>query len=48
MGGLVFTSDASMPRSATLIGLFVKRIRALLDEHPDREALQGRIVRCRS
>ena len=41
--GLVFTSDESMPRSRDTIGLYVEKLRHLLDMNPDDEALRNRI-----
>jgi hypothetical protein len=33
--GLIFTSDASLPRTHAAIGRYVQLLEALLNEHPD-------------
>jgi hypothetical protein len=42
--GLVFTFDATMPRSKTAISLWVQALAALLGEHADERALQNQII----
>ncbi len=42
-GGLVFTSDASLPRTHATIGRYVKLLDALLREHPKPEEFVDRI-----
>ena len=41
--GLVFTSDASLPRTHSMIGRYVKLLDALLREHPQPEEFLDRI-----
>lgn len=41
--GLVFTSAESLPRSNSTIGLFVRKLRDLLEAHPQEEALRGQV-----
>ena len=42
--GLISTSDKSLPRSRGSIGLYVERLRELLDGHPADDALFGQTV----
>jgi hypothetical protein len=42
--GLVFTSDASRPRTRAATGRFVTDLAALLDAHPARDALANQVV----
>jgi predicted nuclease of predicted toxin-antitoxin system len=41
--GLIFTSDASMPRSRRTIGRYVQALGELLDQRPDDDALRNQI-----
>lgn len=41
--GLIFTSDASMPRARETIGVYVDALRCLLDREPEETALRGRV-----
>jgi hypothetical protein len=41
--GLIFTSDASMPRGRSTIGRFVETLDALLRLHPGEDAFNGRV-----
>jgi hypothetical protein len=41
--GVVYTSDESMPRSRNTIGLYVERLIALLDEHPEECSFRDRV-----
>ena len=41
--GLVFTSDASMPRVRGTIGVYVEALDVLLAAHPARDALADRV-----
>jgi hypothetical protein len=41
--GLVFTSDASLPRTHATIGRYVKLLDALLREHPEPDEFADRI-----
>jgi predicted nuclease of predicted toxin-antitoxin system len=42
--GMVFTFDATMPRSKTAINLWVQTLVALLGEHADERALQNQVI----
>ncbi len=42
--GMVFTFDATMPRSKAAIKLWVRTLAALLGEHPDERALQNQVT----
>jgi Domain of unknown function (DUF5615) len=42
-GGLVFTSDASLPRVRGTIGVYVEALDALLTAHPASDALADRV-----
>jgi nucleoside-diphosphate-sugar epimerase len=42
--GLIFTSDASMPRARNTIGAYVKKLSELLDKHPGDDAFRGRVA----
>jgi hypothetical protein len=41
--GLIFTSDASMPRDAGSVGLYVRVLARLLEDHPDEAALANQV-----
>lgn len=41
--GLIFTSDASLPRSTRTIGRYVSKLRVLLEENPDDGAFRNRV-----
>jgi predicted nuclease of predicted toxin-antitoxin system len=41
--GLVLTSDTSMPRSKQTIGLYVGRLRELIEANPDPRALANQV-----
>lgn len=41
--GLVFTSDATMPRNKASIPLWVKTLKELLEENPADDALRNRV-----
>jgi nucleoside-diphosphate-sugar epimerase len=42
--GLVFTSDASMPRSRDTIGRYVEALDALLEAHPAENSFADRVL----
>jgi hypothetical protein len=42
--GLVFTSDASRPRTREAVGRFVADVAALMAEHPSDAGLLGRVM----
>jgi predicted nuclease of predicted toxin-antitoxin system len=42
--GLLFTSDASMPRTREGIGRFVEALQRLMEAHPGRDDLMNRIL----
>jgi len=42
--GLIFTSDKTFPRSRASIGLYVERLRELLDGHPADDARFGQTL----
>lgn len=42
-GGMIFTSDATMPRNKASIPLWVKRLGELLSAHNDENALRNRV-----
>ncbi len=42
--GMVFTFDATMPRSKAAIDLWVQSLAALLGDHADERALQNQVV----
>ncbi len=42
--GLVSTFEETMPRTTAAIVLWVDRLARLLDEHPGREPLRGRLL----
>jgi hypothetical protein len=41
--GLIFTSDASLPRTHAAIGRYVQLLEGLLHEHPDQDEFVDRI-----
>ncbi len=41
--GLIFTSDASMPRGRATIGRFVGELKALMRLHPGEDAFKDRV-----
>ncbi|HSR85146.1 MAG TPA: DUF5615 family PIN-like protein [Streptosporangiaceae bacterium] len=41
--GLIFTSDASLPRTHAAIGMYVQLLDALLNDHPDPDEFVDRI-----
>jgi predicted nuclease of predicted toxin-antitoxin system len=41
--GVIYTSDESMPRSRNTIGLYLERLSALLDEHPEEDSFRDRV-----
>ena len=41
--GLLLTSDSSMPRGKQTIGLYVERLRELMQANPDRRALANQV-----
>jgi len=43
-GGLVYTSDASVPRNAAGIGEMIRRLEHALEAHPQPEALANRAI----
>lgn len=42
--GMIFTSDATMPRNRAAIPLWVERLGKLLDAHGDGEPLRNRVL----
>lgn len=42
--GLMLTSDRSMPRSRDTLGLYVRVLETLLQDHPEDSAFQSRIA----
>lgn len=42
--GVIYTSDDSMPRARNTIGLYVERLAALLDEHPEDGSFRDRVA----
>jgi len=41
--GLIFTSDQSMPRGRSTIGIYIDRLSDLMDAHPEDDALKNRV-----
>jgi predicted nuclease of predicted toxin-antitoxin system len=42
--GIVFTSDATMPRNKASVSLWTKTLRELLKAHPEDDALRNRVL----
>lgn len=42
--GIVFTSDATMPRNKASLSLWTKALRKLLNAHPEDHALRNRVL----
>jgi predicted nuclease of predicted toxin-antitoxin system len=42
--GLVLTSDSSMPRARSSVGLYVRTLRSLMDSNPEPRALADRVL----
>lgn len=45
--GIVFTSDATMPRNKASVPLWTKALRALLKANPENDALRNRVLHLR-